>query len=294
MKLATCRRLNAASLEHDDSFFLLGLVLALALYNGVLLDAPLPRLLYRRLLQPDDDLGFGNGGTAGRSGAGTAATDNGRTSSGSSGGASRSGAVPAAAHIGRSGSGSGAGPAAAANAVSGSSSGGSRCREASSAGNTAGTGDNAAPSGTGCSGEPACSGACGFGCGGAVCSRTGSSSGTRVNGTPTGPGGNGVSSISASGSAHYTGTAGAACSLSRQLEELAEIETTLAASLAALLAYEGPAAVEVRRGDRVGCKGAGYTFCGWGRPQALPRYEAWYCFANRLAYTDSMRSISRG
>ena len=41
---------NAASLEGDDEFMLVGLVLGLAIYNAVLLDFPLPIALYRKLL----------------------------------------------------------------------------------------------------------------------------------------------------------------------------------------------------------------------------------------------------
>ena len=40
---------NAATLEGDDEFMLLGLALGLAIYNGVLLDFPLPLALYRKL-----------------------------------------------------------------------------------------------------------------------------------------------------------------------------------------------------------------------------------------------------
>jgi ubiquitin-protein ligase E3 A len=41
---------HAASLEGEDAFMLLGLVLGLAVYNAVLLDFPLPLALYRQLL----------------------------------------------------------------------------------------------------------------------------------------------------------------------------------------------------------------------------------------------------
>ena len=41
---------NPSSLEGDDEFFLLGLVVGLAVYNGVLLDFPLPIVLYRKIL----------------------------------------------------------------------------------------------------------------------------------------------------------------------------------------------------------------------------------------------------
>jgi ubiquitin-protein ligase E3 A len=41
---------NAATLEPDESFLLLGLVVGLAVYNGVLLDLPLPLALYRKVL----------------------------------------------------------------------------------------------------------------------------------------------------------------------------------------------------------------------------------------------------
>lgn len=41
---------NAASIDADDEFMLMGLVLGLAIYNAVLLDFPLPQALYRKLL----------------------------------------------------------------------------------------------------------------------------------------------------------------------------------------------------------------------------------------------------
>ncbi len=41
---------NAGSLEAEDAFMLVGLVLGLAIYNAVLLDFPLPLALYRKLL----------------------------------------------------------------------------------------------------------------------------------------------------------------------------------------------------------------------------------------------------
>ena len=41
---------NAGSLEYEDAFMLVGLVLGLAIYNAVLLDFPLPLALYRKLL----------------------------------------------------------------------------------------------------------------------------------------------------------------------------------------------------------------------------------------------------
>ena len=41
---------NASSLEAEDEFMLVGLVLGLAVYNAVLLDFPLPIALYRKLL----------------------------------------------------------------------------------------------------------------------------------------------------------------------------------------------------------------------------------------------------
>lgn len=41
---------NASSLEAEDEFMLIGLVLGLAVYNAVLLDFPLPIALYRKLL----------------------------------------------------------------------------------------------------------------------------------------------------------------------------------------------------------------------------------------------------
>lgn len=41
---------NAASVETDEEFMLIGLVLGLAIYNAVLLDFPLPQALYRKLL----------------------------------------------------------------------------------------------------------------------------------------------------------------------------------------------------------------------------------------------------
>jgi hypothetical protein len=41
---------NPTTLEADAEFLLLGLVLGLAIYNGVLLDFPLPLALYRKIL----------------------------------------------------------------------------------------------------------------------------------------------------------------------------------------------------------------------------------------------------
>ncbi|EIE25572.1 HECT-domain-containing protein [Coccomyxa subellipsoidea C-169] len=41
---------NPSTLEAEDEFMLIGLVLGLAIYNGVLLDFPLPLALYRKLL----------------------------------------------------------------------------------------------------------------------------------------------------------------------------------------------------------------------------------------------------
>lgn len=41
---------NASTLEAEDEFMLVGLVLGLAVYNAVLLDFPLPIALYRKLL----------------------------------------------------------------------------------------------------------------------------------------------------------------------------------------------------------------------------------------------------
>ena len=41
------------SLVHDDEFLLIGLVLGLAVYNGVLLDFPLPMALYKKLIGVD-------------------------------------------------------------------------------------------------------------------------------------------------------------------------------------------------------------------------------------------------
>ena len=41
---------NACSLEGEEQFMLLGLVLGLAIYNRVLLDFPLPLALYKKLL----------------------------------------------------------------------------------------------------------------------------------------------------------------------------------------------------------------------------------------------------
>ena len=41
---------NAATLEPDDEFMLIGLVLGLAIYNAVILDFPLPLALYKKLL----------------------------------------------------------------------------------------------------------------------------------------------------------------------------------------------------------------------------------------------------
>jgi hypothetical protein len=42
---------NACSLEGEEQFMLLGLVLGLAIYNRVLLDFPLPLALYKKLLR---------------------------------------------------------------------------------------------------------------------------------------------------------------------------------------------------------------------------------------------------
>lgn len=44
---------DPGTFESDDSFFLLGLVVGLAVYNGVLLDLPLPLALYRKILGLD-------------------------------------------------------------------------------------------------------------------------------------------------------------------------------------------------------------------------------------------------
>ena len=41
---------NPASLEAEDEFMLIGLVLSLAIYNAVLLDFPLPLALYKKLI----------------------------------------------------------------------------------------------------------------------------------------------------------------------------------------------------------------------------------------------------
>lgn len=41
---------NPSTLEAEDEFMLIGLVLGLAIYNSVLLDFPLPIALYRKLL----------------------------------------------------------------------------------------------------------------------------------------------------------------------------------------------------------------------------------------------------
>ncbi len=41
---------NPTTLEAEAEFLLLGLVLGLAIYNGVLLDFPLPLSLYRKIL----------------------------------------------------------------------------------------------------------------------------------------------------------------------------------------------------------------------------------------------------
>ena len=41
---------NSGSLEGEDQFLLLGLILGLAVYNHVLLDFPLPLALYKKLL----------------------------------------------------------------------------------------------------------------------------------------------------------------------------------------------------------------------------------------------------
>ncbi len=44
---------DPGTFESDDSFFLLGLIVGLAVYNGVLLDLPLPLALYRKILGLD-------------------------------------------------------------------------------------------------------------------------------------------------------------------------------------------------------------------------------------------------
>ena len=44
---------DAGTYESDDAFFLLGLIVGLAVYNGVLLDLPLPLALYRKILGLD-------------------------------------------------------------------------------------------------------------------------------------------------------------------------------------------------------------------------------------------------
>lgn len=44
---------DPGTFESDDAFFLLGLIVGLAVYNGVLLDLPLPLALYRRILGLD-------------------------------------------------------------------------------------------------------------------------------------------------------------------------------------------------------------------------------------------------
>ncbi|CAD7697676.1 unnamed protein product [Ostreobium quekettii] len=44
---------NPVSLEHEDEFLLIGLVVGLAVYNGVLLDFPLPMALYKKLIGMD-------------------------------------------------------------------------------------------------------------------------------------------------------------------------------------------------------------------------------------------------
>ena len=41
---------NPATLEPEDEFMLIGLVLGLAIYNAVILDFPLPLALYKKLL----------------------------------------------------------------------------------------------------------------------------------------------------------------------------------------------------------------------------------------------------
>lgn len=53
MSLFHLFRFNPMSLEHDDEFLLIGLVLGLAVYNGVLLDFPLPMALYKKLIGVD-------------------------------------------------------------------------------------------------------------------------------------------------------------------------------------------------------------------------------------------------
>ena len=48
--MLSVHRFNACSLEGEEQFMLLGLVLGLAIYNRVLLDFPLPLALYSKLL----------------------------------------------------------------------------------------------------------------------------------------------------------------------------------------------------------------------------------------------------
>ena len=48
--------INGASLEPERQFELVGIVLGLALYNGIILGINFPRLLYKKLLDEDVDL----------------------------------------------------------------------------------------------------------------------------------------------------------------------------------------------------------------------------------------------
>lgn len=50
LSLPDAARFNACSLEGEEQFMLMGLVLGLAIYNRVLLDFPLPLPLYKKLL----------------------------------------------------------------------------------------------------------------------------------------------------------------------------------------------------------------------------------------------------
>jgi len=48
--------INGASLESERKFELVGMVIGLALYNGVILGASFPQLMYKKLLDENIDL----------------------------------------------------------------------------------------------------------------------------------------------------------------------------------------------------------------------------------------------
>lgn len=48
--------INGASLENEKQFELVGTVIGLALYNGVILGVNFPRVLYKKLLDEEIDL----------------------------------------------------------------------------------------------------------------------------------------------------------------------------------------------------------------------------------------------